>query len=249
MGKSTRGIADTSKSFYRRLFENEQAYPLETLFRGDLFKTTCEKLTNRNEAMIIRDIGPLIVPSAQTLATFGATDLDKLTEIVNEGWNSAIPIYGSRPQPDYSVGSGRSAFTDKQLERIKPFVSDVDETYTSYFMATWRMYSPFLTCEVKCGATGLDIADPQNAHSITLAVRAVVELFRLAKREKEVDREILALSISHDPRSVRIYGHYAAIDGKDQKYFRHPIRDFSFTEIDGKEKWTAYTFTTNVYDS
>lgn len=26
-------------------------------------------------------------------------------------------------------------------------------------------------------------------------------------------------------------------------YYRHPIRDFSFTELDIKEKWTAYRFT------
>jgi len=51
------------------------------------------------------------------------------------------------------------------------------------------MYFPFLTCEVKCGSAALDIADRQNAHSMTLAVRGVVELFRLEKREKEFHRE------------------------------------------------------------
>ena len=59
-------------------------------------------------------------------------------------------------------------------------------------MATWKMYLPFLTCEVKCGAAALDVADRQNAHSMTLAVKGVVELFRLVKREKELHREILA---------------------------------------------------------
>ena len=101
---------------------------------------------------------------------------------------------------------------------------------------------------MKCGAAALDIADRQNAHSMTIAVRAVVELFRLVNREKEVDREILAFSISHDDRAVRIYGHYAVIEGPEQKYYRHPIRTFDFTELDGKEKWTAYKFTKNVYD-
>lgn len=93
------------------------------------------------------------------------------------------------------------------------------------------------------------MADRQNAHSMTLAVRAVAELFRAVKRENEVHRQILAFSISHDHRSVRIYGHYPVIDGKDTKYYRHPIHEFSFTALDGKEKWTAYQFTRNVYDS
>ncbi|KAK5733073.1 hypothetical protein LTS12_027010 [Elasticomyces elasticus] len=83
---------------------------------------------------------------------------------------------------------------------------------------------------------------------MTLAVRGVVELFRLAKREKEVDREILAFSISHDHSTVRIYGHYPVIQGENTAYYRHPIRKFDFTEQDGKEKWTAYRFTKNVYD-
>jgi hypothetical protein len=38
------------------------------------------------------------------------------------------------------------------------------------------------------------------------------------------------------------------IDRKRTTFYRHPIREFSFTELDGKEKWTAYKFTKNVYD-
>jgi hypothetical protein len=47
---------------------------------------------------------------------------------------------------------------------------------------------------------------------------------------------------------VRIYGHYPVINGKDTTYYRHPIHKFDFTALDGKEKWTAYKFTKNVYD-
>ena len=109
------------------------------------------------------------------------------------------------------------------------------------------MYFLFLTCEVKCGVAALDIIDWQNAYSMTLAVRGVVELFRLVKREKELHQEILAFSISHDHSSVRIYSHYPLIDGNKTSY-RHPIHKFDFTVLEGKEKWTAYKFTKNVYD-
>lgn len=37
--------------------------------------------------------------------------------------------------------------------------------------------------------------------------------------------------------------------GKDAKYYRHPIRTFDFTELDGKDKWAAYRFNRNVYDT
>jgi hypothetical protein len=73
------------------------------------------------------------------------------------------------------------------------------------------MYFPFLTCEVKCGAAALDIADRQNAHSMTLAVRGIVELFRLVKREKELHQESLT-------------------------FYRHPIYKFSFTALVSKGK-------------
>jgi len=248
MAKFDLGITDTSKKLCRTLLEAEQSIPQDTLFRDDLFDETCESVRVRNEAMVVRDISPLICPSAQVLRIYGAKHLKPLIESVNEGWNCAEPFYGPRPQPDYSVGFGRSAFTDDQLEKLKPFVGEVPDTFTSHFMATWQMYFPFLTCEVKCGAAALDIADRQNTHSMTLAVRGVVELFRMVNREKELHREILAFSVSHDHRTVRIYGHYPVIDGEKTTFYRHAIHTFDFTALDGKEKWTAYKFTKNVYD-
>ncbi|KAJ4414617.1 hypothetical protein N0V85_003070 [Neurospora sp. IMI 360204] len=95
---------------------------------------------------------------------------------------------------------------------------------------------------------GFEISDRQNAHSMTLAVRAIVELFRSLKREDEVNRQILAFSISHNENWVTIYGHYPVINGKDTEYYRYPIESVDFTIADGKNKWTAYRFTRNVYD-
>ena len=246
MGKSDIGITDASKSLCRRLLESEQDVPKDSLFRDDLFDRICREIEDRNEAMIIQDITRLIVPSAENLAIYGARHLDHLIENVKEGWTGSIPVEGPRPQPDYSVGFRRSAFTDEQLNRLDPVIGSVFDT--SFFVATYRMYFPFLTCEVKCGAAALDIADRQNAHSMTLAVRGVVELYRAVKREKELHREILAFSISHDHRSVRIYGHYPIIEEDKTTFYRHPIHEFSFIILDGKEKWTAYKFTKNIYD-
>jgi hypothetical protein len=67
-------------------------------------------------------------------------------------------------------------------------------------------------------------------------------------RELKLHREILAFSISHDHRAVRIYGHYPVIDGNKITFYRHLIRTFDFTELDGKEKWSAYKFMKNIYD-
>ncbi|EHK24854.1 uncharacterized protein TRIVIDRAFT_61612 [Trichoderma virens Gv29-8] len=248
MDKSDLGIAEASKRTCHTLLSAEQTIPKESLFRDDLFDQTCRSVEDRNEARILRDITPLIVPSAEILAIHGSIGLKCLIEILNEGWNNSVPLTGARPQPDYSVGFWREAFTATQLNKLSPFIGDFIAGDLSYFMATYSLYFPFLACEVKCGAAALDIADRQNAHSMTLAVRGVVELFYLVGRENEIDRQILAFSVSHDHQSVRIYGYYPVINGKEVKYYRHPIRSFSFTELDGKEKWAAYQFTKNVYD-
>ncbi|KAL9027219.1 MAG: hypothetical protein Q9196_004232 [Gyalolechia fulgens] len=245
MGKHPLGISDASKSTCRNLLETQQSVPGDTLFRDDLFEETCEALRNRNEARVIRDITLLIVPSAESLAIRGDKHLRCLIESVNEEWNNSIPITTTRPQPDYAVGFRREAFNEEQLGKLHPFVGEL--TDQSFFMATYYLYFPFLTSEVKCGAAALNVADRQNAHSMTLAVRAVVELFRLVKREKELDREMLAFSVSHDHRSVRIYGHYAVIEKTKTTFYRHPIHTFDFTALDGKDKWTAYRFTKSIY--
>ncbi|KAM3422217.1 hypothetical protein BST61_g2582 [Cercospora zeina] len=246
MEESELDISDESRLGCKRLLEREGEIPKHTIFSNDIFKATCKKIQDRNEARVIQDITRLVVPSAETLDTYGASALKCLIESVNEGWNNSIPITKTRPQPDYAVGFRREAFTQEQLDRMHPIIGDFEDQ--SYFMATWYMYFPFLTCEVKCGAAALDIADRQNAHSAAIAVRAVVELFRAVKREKELHREILAFSFSHDHRSVRMYGHYAEITDSGTKHYRYPIHTFDFTALHGKEKWTAYKFTKNVYD-
>ncbi|KAF1357401.1 hypothetical protein EJ07DRAFT_128592 [Lizonia empirigonia] len=249
MDKSPLDITDEGKRLCRTLLEKTQVTPNNSLFQDHLFDRACRKLQDRNEARVVQDIARLIVPSAETLATFGAEELEILVESVNEGWNNAVPLTGTRPQPDYSVGFKREAFSSEQRDKLAPSLGDFITGDQSYFMATCYMYFPFLTCEVKCGAAALDVADRQNAHSMTLAVRAVVELFRLVKREKELNREILAFSVSHDHRSVRLYGHYAVVNGPDTTFYRHPIHEFSFTALDGKEKWTAHNFIRSVYDT
>lgn len=245
MEKSDFGITHTSLSSYKALLSLDQTLPKDSMFRDDVFEATCRSVEDRNESRIIRTILPYIVPSAEDLAIMGATNLKCLIENVNEAWTGSIPVEGPRPQPDYSVGFRRSAFVEEQLNKLDPLVGTVFDT--SFFVATYRMYFPFLTCEVKCGAAALDVADRQNAHSMTIAVRSVVELYRAVKREKELNQEILAFSISHDHRSVRIYGHYVVIDDKIT-YYRHPIKTLDFTSEEGKDKWTTYKFTKNVYD-
>lgn len=85
MRKSELGITNASKGLCRTLLNAKQTVPQDTLCRDDLFEETCDNVHGRNEAMIVRDITPLICPSAQVLKIYGAKHLKHLTECVNEG--------------------------------------------------------------------------------------------------------------------------------------------------------------------
>jgi hypothetical protein len=246
MDESELGITDASKVLCQSLLETKCTTPQDTLLRDDAFPEACKNLRDKSESKIIQDFGRLLVPSPETLTALHVEDLHFLNESVNEGWNNSVTITSTRPQPDFSVGFRRFVFSDDQLSKLQPLLGD--PSCLSYFRATHYMYFPVLTCEAKCGTAGLDIADRQNAHSMTLAVRGIVELFKLAKKEITLHRELLTFSVSHDHRSVRLYGYYPIIDGSKVKIYRHPIHAFDITALDGKERWTAYKFTIGVYN-
>jgi len=244
MRDSEAGILAAEKGTCKTLVGTEQRIPPDTIFDDRFFRQTCEKIQNKNETRVIRDIALLITPSAEILATRGMEGLEYLVESTNAGWNKSIPFEGPRPQPDYSVGFRYTAFSDDQLKRL-----NLKFDKRTYFAATEEIHFPFFTCEVKCGNQALDIADRQNAHSMTVAVRGVVELYRNVERAEELHRKILAFSISHDHRNVRIYAHYPEIERLDTRYYRHLIKEFSIANEDGKDRWAAHQFTRNVYDS
>jgi hypothetical protein len=237
---------DACVTLCKALLDTAQSVPEDSLFRDDRFQETCFRLCNANEAKVVRDISPLIVPSGEILHAFGVKQLGHLTDHVNEKWYGCIPIVSPAPQPDYSIGFNESAFSQSQLEKLAPFIEGWK--YTP-FLATTSIYFPFLTCEVKCGNEALNIADRQNAHNGSVAVKQLVNLYREVSRESELDRKILAFSISHDHRYVRMYGHYALISGDITSFHRYPIRSFDFVEQDGRDKWTAYKFILNVYNT
>jgi len=68
----------------------------------------------------------------------------------------------------------------------------------SLFISIYYIYFPFLIYKVKYSAIALDIINRQNAYNIIIAIRGIIELFKLIKREKELYREIFAFLISHN---------------------------------------------------
>lgn len=136
--------------------------------------------------------------------------------------------------------------SEDQLTKLQPLLGD--PSCCSCFKATHYIFFPFLTWEVKCGATALDIANRQHSHSMTVAVKGMLEPFKLAGREEEVDGNRLTFSVSHDHRTVRLYGHYSVIDGsKPTKIYHHAIHTYDITALGGKDRWTTYKFLVVLY--
>ncbi|KAL7899683.1 hypothetical protein HDV63DRAFT_416456 [Trichoderma sp. SZMC 28014] len=162
------------------------------------------------------------------------------------GWNNSVPLTKTRPQPDLTVGFALCEFTQAQLKRLLPFIGGDAFNYQSFFMATEKICFPFLTYEMN--DSSLDKADSMNAHSMTLAVRGVVELFRLVNRQHELHRQILGFSLSHDCTWVRIYGHYADLKGELTIYYSHLIHSYKFERQQEEGKWAAHRFVKNVYE-
>ncbi|KAH8730284.1 hypothetical protein GQ44DRAFT_723720 [Phaeosphaeriaceae sp. PMI808] len=237
------GLSAHSKELLDKLRKNPQVPPESTIFHPGKLRKHLDKLKGKNESRILQDISHLLVPSAETLASLGEDHLTGIVESVNEGWTNCIPITKPRPQPDSAFGYGKFSFSENQLDALRPALGDA--TMSSWFKATYYMYFTFLAKEVKTGSLGLDIADNQNGHSMTIAVRAVVKLFTAVGREQELHREIVAFAVSHDDQSVRLYAYYPAITGGKVTIWRHTIKKYY---LDDDTMWTAWSFTKNVYD-
>ena len=251
-------ISNTCQELCATLLDGEYELPEHSLFEDDMFWTTMESVRRRNEARVVRDITPLIVPSPELLyARRGILHLQHLTEEINAEWTKCICLAGPRPKPDYAIGFMSSAFTDDEITKLKSYTAP--EKATQF---TEHLYFPFILCEVKCGENGLNIADRQNAHSASMAVNAIVQLHRAASqayelrqenqalpRPEEIHRKILAFSISHDHTMVNIYGHYALIEGNRTTFYRHLVHSFNLTAMGGREKATAYNFIRETYNT
>ena len=128
MEKSVSGITDTSRTWCKTLLNSEEVIPIESLFRDDVFEKTCLKVQDRIEAQVIKDTSPLIVPSAETLATYGATNLNHLIEASTK---AGQPAYQWRVQ-DHSQtvlsGLGNLHLQLSSSKKSSPFIGSLWDT-------------------------------------------------------------------------------------------------------------------------
>jgi len=119
------------------------------------------QLWRKVRGQLIKDYVAFPLLSGLAAPTTIAANL--VANLTRNVWSHAVIFCGHFPD-------GTHAFTEDQLAKLSPCIGDFISGKLSLFMATYYMYFPFLACEVKCGAAALDIANRQNAHSMTLAL-------------------------------------------------------------------------------
>ncbi|KAK8225021.1 hypothetical protein BKA81DRAFT_189964 [Phyllosticta paracitricarpa] len=245
LNDSDRGPSSESVFLYQSLLQSDQTVPSPSAFDDPAFQI---RLQQESESEIAAVIGDLLVPHAEHLFIMGEQDLEHLHDAVKEAWDNAISPFKLTPKPLYSVGFSYTAFTGAQLRLVEDLA--FSEEYSLY-RVTKDLYFPFFVADTTSGTESsgpLAGGEELNAHSAMIAMRGIVELFTLAKREHEINNQVIVFSVVFDHASVTIYGHYAEISvtGEAAKYYRHMIQDYKITP-GTQNRWISYKFVKAMY--
>ena len=235
---------EESKLFCRSLLQSTYPEPQHTAFPLPEFLSVWQRVQRRNEARVYRDLTPLLVPSPELLWASGHQELEHVAEEISVEWTRCKTLGGPRPKPDLAVGIAPSAFDEEEKAKLK--------NHTAFERATLftdNIYFPFLLCEAKCGDEGISRADRQNIQSSSVAVNAIIQLYRAVDEIKVADLsgQILVFSVSHDNLLVKLYGHFAIIDGDKVAFYRYPVASFvlNFEESQGRKR--THDFVREIY--
>ena len=239
-------VGQASKALCAQLLLGRYPEPQHTLFPLSEFLSVWQRAQNRNEGRIYRDITPLLVPSAELLSVCGQQDLEHVTEEVSAEWTKSKTLGGPRPKPDLAVGIEQSAFTEEEIAKLKNHTAFERST-----LFTDHLYFPFLLCEAKCGDQGINRADRQNMHSSSMAVNAIVQLFRAldGNQASQLSGQVLVFSISHDNERAKMYGHFAVIQGEQTTFYRHFVASFVLNYEESQGRKRTHDFVREVYHS
>lgn len=241
-------VSEESKKLCSDLQQITQETIAPTVFPAEAIRKVINYCLNRNEAIVNRDVTSMIIPSITSLYFGGDKSLEHVIDEINADWYEQCILEGPRIRPDLAIGLFSSAFTEEEVEKLKRYTS-VD----NWTQITMHMFFPFLMGEVKCGKESLNIADRQNMHSCSVAVRALLRIeqeadkYRPEKKIASLNRQVLVFSISHDQQDARLYGHYAIIEGDKWTYYRYRIRKFDL--IDNNSLLAIHNFVRNILKS
>ncbi|OJJ72742.1 hypothetical protein ASPBRDRAFT_195413 [Aspergillus brasiliensis CBS 101740] len=268
-------MAAGDRKICEELLKRECETPVGTAFDEKCFAYITGHYGTANENGITRIVGQLIVPSAvyeilsgRLSSNINHIDPDDmhLVESIYEPWNASITLEEHpslvrnvlyedsdpwltypTPQPYYAVGFSYEAFSKKQLCKLEPHAGDLLKA--SSFKGTETMLFPFFVTEVMGASAIKGILELQIAHSMTRALRGVVELFKLVGRQDELHRRVLGFSVCHDICRFDIFAHYVVIRNNKATYYRHTLDyfDIGCRSTWYEDRWKCYKFVMALY--
>ncbi|KAL5341801.1 hypothetical protein BJX70DRAFT_357954 [Aspergillus crustosus] len=236
-----------------------------TRYQDGYFDFILSKLRSSNETGILQLVRDLLLPSTDMANHYGLLLANNLVESLAEPWECSVPLddqspdFAERfiqclpgvkynvpiPQPDHSVGLSKTSFSSRQHLKMQPYITS---GLISYFKGTPKMFFPFFTAEVKQKPQPGLVAELQNIHSMTVAMRGVVELYRRVHPQKvqELSGMVLGFSISLGIDKAVIHAYYIRASRRNNvTYHRTVIDTFNWTLP--KNRWKCYKFAMAVY--
>ena len=245
-------IQKDSKNLCQEYLKGNRRTVKTSVFTSKEFAKVLERVRDLNEDRIVRDVTPWIVPSAEVLRFRNELKLDYIGDGLNVEWTRCATMGSTKPKPDFIAGLLSSAYTQEEIDKLENYARP-----DRPFWFTPELSYPFVMCEGKPGAVGLNEADRQNVHSTSIAVRAIFALYDEAfgrtapHRVHELYGKVLVFSVSHDNDKFVLYGHFAVAksdSSKDLKFYRHPINMYSLSMNDGADQYKGYNFVCNTYE-
>nr|POE59393.1 hypothetical protein CFP56_24662 [Quercus suber] len=185
----------------------------EWRFQGDSFQNILEIVRYKNEPRAVRDVQPHVMPSLELLHAQCHAGLQHIAEGVDAHWTKCTFLCGPKSKPDVNHGLSRFVFTAQEREKLT----------SNNTCACQGMMFPFYLCEPKCFDKSIEKSELQALHSASVASNAVTELYKKFSAADELHRHILAFSMSHNQRVVKIFAHFALVAGREITFYRHRL--------------------------
>ncbi|MCJ1449618.1 MAG: hypothetical protein MMC23_010140 [Stictis urceolatum] len=249
--KTSTQMQKASKELCTTYLQDNREPTQWSCFPREKIPQVLERIESLSESRIQRDVMPWVVPSAENLFFSEELQEDWIGDEVQTNWSMCQTLGGTRPKPDYTAGLRRKAFTKDEIRKLLNHSAP-----SQPFLFTPELSFPFLICEAKSGDEGLNKARRQNIHSASIAVNAIIELYKAAYGGSDPSQveglygQVLVFTVSHSHSVVYLYGHYAvpADDSKRLEFYRYEIALFSLSLDDGRDRYRAYSFVRNIYE-
>ncbi|KAK7548821.1 hypothetical protein IWX49DRAFT_625256 [Phyllosticta citricarpa] len=236
----TEGLPIEAKKVIEILKTQEQTVP--SFLTQETLQLIQSKIIGKNEAKVVSDVGPVVVPHVDHINYLENNILGKLTESVDDIWSHCIPILASNcPKPDYTAGFDWRTFNDNQIEKMDNLGPTAD---CSFYQGRKEQYFPFFTCEAKGTSGDISEAGNQSLETALIASRGLIELFRRAKLEDKIQHQILCFSAVYDNANSWIYAHLSHdVRERFPTFYRYQVACFNFPA----QALASYKLVKNIY--